>query len=215
MRSILKSDKPEILIEKEKEWHDELMQYVKQGAEIPSTVAGRYRHSQIKKALLSETGDKCVYCESKLTHIDYGDIEHILPKSIFRELTFSWDNLTIGCAKCNKNKDIYYNPKLPLLNPYIDEPEKCITFIGAIPYPTNGNDRAEITIMKLKLDRSELVERRDEHIKKLSPLFKQFHRTQDLNLKQLLLDDLMEYTKPDKEFSLLTKQVLENLKITG
>ncbi|WP_091014761.1 HNH endonuclease [Paenibacillus amylolyticus] len=215
MISIVKNKKPEILILNEKEWLEELMEYVKQGKEVPSTVGGRYRHNQIKQTLLSECKEKCVYCESKVTHIDYGDIEHILPKSIHRELTFSWENLTIGCSKCNTNKADYYNPDLPLLNPYTDNPENKIIFFGAIPYPTNGNAQAEMTIMKLKLDRSELVERRDEHIKKLTPLFKEFHKSKDATLKDLLLQDILEYTKPDKEFSLLTKHAIESFRITG
>ncbi|MCZ1266711.1 HNH endonuclease [Paenibacillus tundrae] len=215
MRSIAKSEIPNILALKETEWLKELMDYVNQDTEIPPKVGGRYRHAQIKQALLTESNNKCVYCESKIVHIDYGDVEHILPKSIHRELTFSWNNLTIGCSKCNTNKSDYYNPDLPLLNPYTDEPEKCITFIGAFPYPTDGNAQAEVTIMKLKLDRSELVEKRNEHIKNLTPLFKQFQRTTDDTLRKLLLDDILEYTKPDKEFSLLIKQTLNTLKITG
>lgn len=215
MRTIIKVEKPQILAQKETEWLEELMEYVNQDADIPSSVGNRYRHTKIKQALLTESYDKCVYCESKIVHIDYGDVEHILPKSIYRELTFSWNNLTIGCSKCNTNKGDYNNPDLPLLNPYTDEPEKCITFLGAFPYPTDGNVRAEVTIMKLKLDRSELVEKRNEHLKKLTPLFKQFQRTTDATLKELLLDDILEYTKPNKEFSLLTKQALSTLKITG
>ncbi|MFF3923552.1 HNH endonuclease [Paenibacillus lactis] len=104
MRSLRKGPKPDILVEKEEEWTQELMKYVESGDKIPDTIGGRYRHPNIKEALLSETYSKCAYCESKITHIDYGDIEHIEPKSEVRNKTFAWDNLTIGCSKCNQNK---------------------------------------------------------------------------------------------------------------
>ena len=34
-----------------------------------------------ESAPIDETHGKCAYCESKIKHIDYGDIEHILPKN--------------------------------------------------------------------------------------------------------------------------------------
>ena len=39
------------------------------------------RDKSIKEQILKETHGKCVYCESKISHVCPGDIEHILPKN--------------------------------------------------------------------------------------------------------------------------------------
>ncbi|MNC05755.1 CRISPR-associated endonuclease Cas9 [compost metagenome] len=215
MISIIKKDKPAILVLHEEEWTDELMSFVNKGEEIPKGIGGRYRHSEIKETLLEETGHKCAYCESKITHIDFGDIEHIIPKSVFRDKTFQWENLTIGCTKCNNNKKHYYNPIMPLLNPYLDNPEQKIIFIGPLPFPIKGDKVADFTIKKLKLNRPELIERRTEHLQKLGPLVMEYERTEDPELRSLLLDDLLKTTSYDKEYALMTKYALDELKITG
>ena len=67
---------------------------------INKTKQNRYSRPEIKAELIAETKGKCAYCESKITHIYPGDIEHIIPKSIFPRLTFTWANLTLGCYWC-------------------------------------------------------------------------------------------------------------------
>jgi uncharacterized protein (TIGR02646 family) len=215
MRTLIKGDKPNILVEKESEWTQELMIYVNAGQKTPDTIKGRYRHPAIKDALLIETFQKCAYCESKITHIDFGDIEHIEPKSKVHHKTFTWSNLTIGCSKCNNNKLDYHDVNLPLLNPYMDKPEDKIKFIGPVPFPVGGDDRADMTIRQLKLDRLELIERRVDHINTLKPLIREYEKTTNPNLRKLVLQDIFDRVTPDKEFTLMTSQILNSLAITG
>jgi 5-methylcytosine-specific restriction endonuclease McrA len=212
MRSLKKGIKPNILILNETVWTQELMAYINNGQKVPDHIKGRYRHDEIKDALMKETYHKCAYCESKITHIDYGDIEHIEPKSKVPLKTFTWENLTIGCAKCNQNKKEYYDTSLPLLNPYSDTPEEKIRFLG--PYPTFLDDRSHITIRTLKLDRPELIERRSEHLKRIEPLIDLYKKSNDA-MRKVLMQDIMELTEVDKEYSLMTKHVLDDLAITG
>ncbi|WP_409177517.1 HNH endonuclease [Brevibacillus fortis] len=215
MISLNKGEKPSILKEKEYEWTSELLSYIQNNQKVPETIKGRYRHSEIKSALLDETYSKCAYCESKITHIDHGDIEHIVPKSKLPSLTFDWSNLTIGCKRCNQNKGDYYDPALPLLNPYEDDPEKEIMFLGPLPTARNGCLKGRLTIQLLKLDRPELIERRSEHIKRIMPLIREYEKTEDDNFRKLLLQDILEFIDPRNEYSYMTKQVLNNLAITG
>ena len=63
---------------------------------------GDYKHPDNKIALKNSTFGKCMYCESKITHIDYGDIEHIKPKSKYPTLKFTWSNLGFACTVCNR-----------------------------------------------------------------------------------------------------------------
>lgn len=95
MISLSKRPKPDILVNKETQWTSELMTYVNSSQKVPENIKGRNRHPEIKKELLKETNEKCAYCESKIPHIDHGDIEHIMPKSKEPEKTFLWENLLL------------------------------------------------------------------------------------------------------------------------
>lgn len=58
-------------------------------------------------------GNKCAYCLKDFynEHNMSIDVEHILPKGIFPEYTFTLKNLTIACKRCNlqiKNNDISF-----------------------------------------------------------------------------------------------------------
>ncbi|USK48880.1 HNH endonuclease [Bacillus sp. CMF12] len=207
MISIEKTEKPAILKDKEETWKDELMEYIEKNEEIPKTVIGRYNHKEIKEALLKETNNKCAYCESKILHIDYGDIEHIEPKSMFREKTFDWNNLTIACGKCNQSKGSYHSLTNPLLNPYVDQVENEIVFAGPFPYSTSN--KSEVTIKKLKLDRVDLIEKRKEALDKLQPFIYKYQITKDEELRQMFLEDILGYVQKDKEYSSMLNQNLK------
>jgi uncharacterized protein (TIGR02646 family) len=209
MISLRKGVKPKILEEKGEEWTTALALHVSNNPKVPKRFNQYYSHPSIKQALLAETCQKCAYCECKVTHITYGDIEHILPKSKLPSLTYDWNNLTISCNKCNQYKADYYNPNLPLLNPYTDQPEKQIIFAGPIPISSPGNERATITIRRLRLDRPELIERRQEHITRLiNPLIQLYGVTSDRELREEIHKDLVRLNQKDQEFSSMTNQML-------
>lgn len=208
MISLKKKPIPSILKHKCEEWTAELMVYVNDNENIPEKIQGRYRDTEIKDTLIEETNGKCAYCESKILHIDYGDIEHIEPKKKVPKKTFQWDNLTLSCRKCNLKKKEYYDPSLPLINPYLDNPEDEILFMGPYPIAKPGSDRAKITIKRLALDRVELMERRLEHIEKLQPLLDYYHKTSNVSLKEEIKKDILKYIEPDKEFSSMVRSIL-------
>lgn len=84
-----------------------------------------YKDANIKRALVRLFNGKCAYCDSNVTHITSGDVEHFRPKSMYWWLASDWHNLLFACEKCNRSakKDCF-----PLLN---DE-----------PYCTFGNEAA-------------------------------------------------------------------------
>ncbi len=74
-----------------------------------------YGHETVKQALLEAQHGKCAFCESKLTHIAYGDVEHFRPKGGWRQeeeeplrrpgyywLAYEWANLFLACTLCNQ-----------------------------------------------------------------------------------------------------------------
>jgi hypothetical protein len=74
-----------------------------------------YGHASVKASLIDAQHDKCFACESKVTHIAYGDVEHYRPKGGYRQsvndplekpgyywLAYSWTNLFFSCQLCNQ-----------------------------------------------------------------------------------------------------------------
>lgn len=77
--------------------------------------SGIYGHATVKEALIRAQYEKCAFCESRFTHIAYGDVEHFRPKGAFRQqagdvlqypgyywLVYDWSNLYASCTLCNQ-----------------------------------------------------------------------------------------------------------------
>lgn len=211
MIQIIKSDKPEILEQKDSQWTKELMEKINQGKEIPVTLKERYRHPQIKEAVIAETNGKCCYCESKVSHVYPGDIEHIKPKSVFPDLTFDWNNLTYVCSKCNNSKRDYYNQNggLNIINPYSENPLKHLCCFGPMIMHINNSKAGELTWKKLDLNRMSLIERRKEKIVSIQTLVDKYNREKDVSLKDILKQELLQSMEKDVEFSLSISSYLK------
>lgn len=74
-----------------------------------------YGHKTVKEALILAQHDKCFLCESKLSAIAYGDVEHFRPKKAYRQdetddlnypgyywVAYAWANLFFACEICNQ-----------------------------------------------------------------------------------------------------------------
>ncbi|MBI3467364.1 MAG: hypothetical protein HY000_30510 [Planctomycetes bacterium] len=74
-----------------------------------------YGAKSVKKALRKAQHDKCAFCESRVTHVAYGDVEHFRPKGGYRQspeddlvqpgyywLAYEWSNLFFACQLCNQ-----------------------------------------------------------------------------------------------------------------
>lgn len=75
-----------------------------------------YGHNDVKTALKKIQKDTCCFCESKITEVAYGDIEHFRPKGAFQIakgdplqrpgyfwLAYDWGNLLFACQICNSS----------------------------------------------------------------------------------------------------------------
>jgi uncharacterized protein (TIGR02646 family) len=87
----------------------------REGAESFEFDASIYAHDSVREALLVAQHGKCAFCESKVTHIAYGDVEHFRPKAGWRQmesdplqrpgyywLAYEWTNLFMACTLCNQ-----------------------------------------------------------------------------------------------------------------
>lgn len=188
MIRLFKGAKPAILRKDGEVWAKVLLEKKKLGVEPTQLEKTRYRHPDIKSALIAETHGKCAYCESKLLHITYGDVEHIVPKATAIELSVEWENLTLACDRCNTNKSIVEG----LVDPYVVDPADHFHFIGPFVFAKPLSDGAKLTEMTLKLNRGDLFERRGDRMKALRELVDTLERTNDPRLKAVLRRDIEE-----------------------
>lgn len=139
----------------------------------------KYRRVDVKTALIGMFHGKCAYCESQVSVVTYGQIEHFYPKGRYMDKTFQWDNLLLSCDLCNNSG--HKGTKFPLdvrgepllIDPTRIRPENHLRFSWdqqaglACIY---GNDpRGEETIKTFDLNgdsgRKSLLKRRCEHVK--------------------------------------------------
>jgi uncharacterized protein (TIGR02646 family) len=175
-----------------------------------SLTKGNYKHPENKSALKKASSEKCMYCESKVSHIDHAHIEHIKPKAEgkYPELKFVWDNLGYSCAICNGQKGDKYSELTPYINPYDENPEDHFVFYGWFLYPRKGSERGELTIKDIALNRAELIEQRKEIIEKVQLAIESCFKTNNPDLKKAALNSIAEYASSNKEYSLAIKFIL-------
>jgi hypothetical protein len=149
-----------------------------------------------------------MYCESKIEHNSYFHTEHIKPKSKFPELKFTWDNLGYSCQICNTNKSDKFEEDIRFINPYDENPENYIVFIGHFVYPKQGSERGEYTIRELELNRAGLIERRIEKINNINNVIKYAFRTKSESLRNKAISELKKEADKDKEYSAMVKCLL-------
>lgn len=170
MIKLEKGPKPEILETNGAEWTRILVEKRSSGEEPTSTEKTRYRHPQIKEALVTETHNKCAYCESKLQHIHHGDVEHIMPKSLDPSKTLEWENLTLACEMCNQKKSNLDPNANQIIDPYTVDPRDFLVFNGPFIF-SMGSPSGIATKVILDLDRPELIETRSERLKYIMSIY--------------------------------------------
>lgn len=187
MIKLHKQPEPKILRDNGARWLKVLQDKIDTDEKPTDAEKSRYRHPDIKAALKIETSGECAYCESKLLHIAFGDVEHISPKSEKLVDTFRWENLTLACDVCNT-----YKSNAPsLVDPYVDEPSDFFRFLGPMVYANPENAKGVTTAVQLKLNRPELVENRSKRLEAISSIILTIRQTADPDIKAVLINDLM------------------------
>ena len=147
-----------------------------------ATCEKRYNHLEVKESLKEMFKKKCAFCESHITHIDYGQIEHFKPKSKFPDDCFNWNNFLLCCSVCNgkSNKGDKF-PLLadggPFINPVDENPDEFFDFsfdevtqqFLVIPKHTRSITMLEI----IKLNRDDLAEFRTKELFKIIEMLSQ------------------------------------------
>ena len=212
MIKITKGDKPDILDQKAAEWTAEVKAALDAGEELSKSLKSKYNHASVKAAIVTETHGKCAYCESKVRHVAPGDIEHIVPKSIEPALWFEWLNLTLACPVCNTNKSNHQG----FVDPHDDEPSEHFWFAGTAIFPRPGSQKGTLTETVLKLNRSDLHDRRYDRLSSLERLLRIASNEVDPALKAVLQQDLiMNENKPEVEYAAMSRAFVANAQAQG
>lgn len=163
MIQIKKQEIPDILLENQQAWTENLIYLIyKYGGydKIPENfkneAVNKYRHEEIKTAVINITKGKCIFCESVIETVDYTNIEHFHPKALYPKFTFKWSNLFPACRKCNIPKGDTDTKKFPIVHPVYDEVEEYFTYTNLkITINENAPDKVKAfnTINICKLDR--------------------------------------------------------------
>ncbi|MBP1615628.1 MAG: hypothetical protein H6Q14_404 [Bacteroidetes bacterium] len=85
-----------------------------------------YGDTTVKDSLINLQKKCCCFCESRITHISSGDVEHFRPKQGYSQdsndlfhkpgyfwLSYDWSNLLFACERCNRR---YKKNFFPLKN---------------------------------------------------------------------------------------------------
>jgi uncharacterized protein (TIGR02646 family) len=187
----------------------------------------KYRHNQVKNALVKMFHGKCAYCESKTTVVTYGAIEHFRPKSTHVDLTFTWENLLLSCDICNDANhkgtkfplDSQGNPLLIDPTDTIIEPSQHLEFswdaVAGLAI-VSGRDQRGITVENIfdlngVRGRTELVAHRSRYVKGLLALL---HLAQFGNQEAITV--LQEASEPNAEYSAFAiAHILPYLPVSG
>lgn len=222
MIKVIRTQPPSILNQLGAKWLGELQEAIKQleiikkDSQITETnlrtakrsvknAQKKYNHPNIKKALVKMFNGKCAYCESKITHITYGHIEHFYPKGNpkYTYKTFEWENLLLACNICNNKShkgekfplDANGNPLL--INPTDENthPNKHLKFLwdfrthlaSIYGRDIRGKTVEDIFDLNGLKGRKELIKERSGYVKKLIVLL-EFAKRGDAEALEILKD---------------------------
>jgi uncharacterized protein (TIGR02646 family) len=170
----------------------------------------KYRHDQVKNALVKMFNGNCAYCESKITVVTYGAIEHFRPKSTHPDLTFTWENLMLSCDLCNNAKGVKFpldsqghplliDPTDPVTKPsqHLEFSWDAVAGLASV----YGSDQRGITVENIfdlngVRGRTKLIAHRSRYVKFLLVLLR-FAQSGD----QEAITLLQEASKPGAEYS--------------
>lgn len=212
MIRLTKGAEPAVLTANKNTWRDELLDLIAKNQPIPPSLYTAYNKTEVKDALRIEGYNKCMYCESKVEHITDLHIEHIKPKAKtkFPELTYEFSNLGLACPICNRNKSDTYDPALPFINPYVDNPSNHFNVVGAFVWAKANDSRAILTENEIGLNRPELLEARGERMKTIRALLDSFMNEPNATLKESIRRQILKEVENDKTYSFCCKALVDN-----
>lgn len=165
---------------------------------------------KFRPVLVTAFHGKCAYCETAATMSEVIDVEHYRPKHLYWWLAYDWRNMLPVCRTCSQRYKVDRFPVLGrqaakpgneadeqpiLLNPYFDDPNEHIAFIGdkaATGIRAVGTtQRGQASVVVLGLNRPQLLRDRLQAWSTIDVLLRNEHR--GATAEKLLLNLLQEW----------------------
>jgi uncharacterized protein (TIGR02646 family) len=204
---------PNVLTRNRARWSRDLQQA--KTPEERQRALDKYRHADVKDALVALFHGKCAYCESFIRHVDYGHIEHYRPKAKYPKQAFTWSNLVLACGVCNGSE--HKGDRFPLkaeggllINPCTEDPARHLSFeydpVAKLASVRGKTTRGDTTEKCLGLNRQDLRTHRSSRIKQL--WFIAQRARSDPEARQLL-DDAAASSQEYSAFAHLLRDALQ------
>lgn len=204
MISLIKGEEPEVLAQNGAVWLAEWL-----ADRDNQTKRYRYRHPEIRQALLAETSNKCAYCESQIGIAHPGETEHKVPSSKDEMRHFDWMNLTRACTECNRRKNAFYDEHDGFVDPYEDDVESLFEHHGPVVLWSTGSVKGEVAVRLLELNaRVPLLLAKKDELMNLKDAICRYESEHDPVLKEVLRLALVERASPTSKYSAMAKTVV-------
>ncbi|MDR2469244.1 MAG: HNH endonuclease [Tannerella sp.] len=132
--------------------------------EFAATPKVVWNQKWLKQKVLDKAFGKCCYADISLNvEGNYMEIDHFLPKSKHPDKVMEWDNLLPSCKPCNLSKGDHDTKVEPIVNPFTDNPQEYLYFMGEEYY--GRNEMGERTIRVLGLNKEQLQKKREEIVR--------------------------------------------------
>ena len=166
MRNVIRLPKPRSLKNNASRWKRELLSKVEEcrqnGTKVLDKFFDKYKQDDVKQTLGKMYNGLCCYCESPTGIVEFGHIEHRMPKKKYPEHTFAWHNLHLACTYCNVKKSNKYSEKYPILDAAKDRISDHMTYKvkHSGVWWTPRTNRGRTTEEHVDLNRKDLREKR-------------------------------------------------------
>lgn len=166
MRNVARKTKPKSLQQNALSWKKELLNKIavckRKKEKVPYSFYDKYNQDDVKETLKEMYNGLCCYCESQVGVVEFGHIEHRMPKRKFPKQTYDWNNLHLSCTYCNTHKGQKYSKQNPILDAVNDVIVKHLSY-EVDQYGMWRSDltkQGETTIMDTDLNREKLRKER-------------------------------------------------------
>ncbi len=141
MQFIKRSSCPILLEQNQTQWtaswiaHYRWQADIKTGTKQPKKPSdNHWLHNDIRLLLIQDFHNNCGYCGDVLPtplgrDASKGDVDHFLPKAIYPEQVYQWENYIWSCKPCNQVKKEFHSIDFPLLHPCNKEDCSKLVFI--------------------------------------------------------------------------------------
>lgn len=199
MRYINRLEKPQILIDNERNWRDS---FIASGKDRPSSA--QYGHKKIKEALGNSSSYKCFYSEVLFNDLSEAQVDHYVEVAEDQTKAFEWENLYLSCKDSNQGKPSNLSlPNTDCLDPCTDSDEEIEEHLYFEDEVIKGaTEKGRNTIRKYRLDKPSFNTLRSKELRKLDKIIRN-RALQGLPIDEEFKRKLIRFSNPSSAFSLM------------